>query len=88
MHTAEVYALLAAELASAQQQPAEALSALADGGRQVREVDMGGSPVSIELVATWLDRGRTGLRITATAQGASSYRLQRISESVLHVLPP
>ncbi|MDR2637205.1 MAG: hypothetical protein LBB55_02610 [Zoogloeaceae bacterium] len=83
MKRAAVYPLLADELSRWRELPADDLSRLAGKPATVRTVLLSGEPVSIEVTLSWANPTRSSLCIEAVANGPSSWRLDRLSESVI-----
>lgn len=83
MKHGRAYELVAKELERWRDMPYEALSARVGMPAETTNADVDGELISIEVKAEWLDASRTALRVCAIANGPSTWRLERTTESIV-----
>lgn len=83
MRPPDVYPILCEKLRTLQGLPYAKLRQMINEMPTGIPIDMTKEPITIEVSVDWADQRKKDLRITATAYGSSSYRIERMSESVL-----
>jgi hypothetical protein len=83
MDRASAYATLTAELERWSHKSLAELVASIGAAPVIREVDLGGERVSIEVAVTWASASRESIAIEATANGPSHWLTQRLVERII-----
>ena len=83
MRPQDVYPILCDELRKWQSNLYAQLREMIDSESFTTVFEMAGEPIAIEVSVEWADPHKKDLRIIATAFGPSSFRLEKMSESVL-----
>lgn len=83
MRPQDVYPILCDELRTWQSHSYSQLREMIDSESNTTVFETAGEPITIEIRVEWADSHKKDLRIIATAFGPSSFRLERMSESVL-----
>jgi hypothetical protein len=82
MDPLEAYSLLAAELENWRSHGYRALVACVGAEPVVRSVQIGAEIIDLEVRVAWADQRRRIIRVEATANGLSCWRLDRRMESI------
>jgi hypothetical protein len=82
MNRADAYALLCRELASWHRRPYDKLVQLAGQPPSERVVRLGEEDVTLRIAVRWANANTGSVRIEATADGPSCWRLERLEESI------
>jgi len=83
MNRADAYAILSRELESWRQRPYKQLIALVAQPPSSKGVRCAAEDVTVSVVVRWANAQAGTLRITATADGPSCWRLERLEESLV-----
>jgi len=83
MRLQDVYPILCNELRKWQSNSYSQLREMIDSESFTTVFEMAGEPIAIEVSVEWADHYKKDLRIIAQAFGPSSFRLERMCESVL-----
>jgi hypothetical protein len=86
MNRNDAYAILAAELESWRRLGYSALVKLVGQPSTTKSVPCGSEEISIRVQVRWANATNGSVRVEATADGPSSFRLERLEESV--TIPP
>jgi hypothetical protein len=87
MNRNDAYAILATELESWRRLGYTALVKRVDQPSTSKSVAAGPEEISIRVQVKWADTDKSAVRVEATADGPSSFRLERLQESVT-ISPP
>ena len=87
MNRNDAYTILAAELESWKRQGYATLVKRVGQPTTNKSVGAGQEEISIRVQVKWADAGKGTVRVEATADGPSSFRLERLQESVT-ISPP
>jgi hypothetical protein len=87
MHRANAYAAVTEELRRWSQMPVADLLTRVNRPPEVREVTVQREVLMIEVAASWADAKHTSIRIEATANGPSHWRMERLIERVVVPVP-
>ena len=87
MHSADAYIVLAKELEAVRLLSVPDLVALAGKSPIARALDIGGEPVDLETVMTWIDAAHTSIRVTAHLRGPNTWHHQHLQEAVSIPVP-
>ena len=82
MERANAYAALASELEQWRLKPPAELASRVGAPPAVRQTEVAGEVVSIEVSVAWTDRSRDKLRIEAVANGPSHWTTERLVERI------
>lgn len=82
MNRTDAYAILAAELESWKRLGYSALTKRVGEPITTRSVPSGQEEISVRVQVRWADEPHGAVRVEATADGPSSFRLERLHESV------
>ena len=83
MNRADAYAILSRELDSWRQRPYEHLLALVGRPPSSEIVLLGTEDITVSVKVRWADAEKNLLRIEASADGPSCWRLERLEESII-----
>ena len=83
MHRSHAYSALANELEKWRTMPSAELVALVGAPATRITVHAGGEEFEIEIALSWEGFDREAIRIVATANGPSAWRLERLQESIV-----
>jgi len=82
MKRSDAYSVLAAELESWRGLDYRTLVAHIGQPPVTKSVPLGQGEISVQVSVCWADGSKRSLRVQATADGASCWRLERLEESV------
>jgi len=80
---AKAYATLSEELERWRRLPFVDLASLVGDPPSVRSVVVGGEVIDVEVVVRWAGAEPGAIRVEASANGPSCWRLERLEESVI-----
>ena len=87
MHRVHAYSALANELEKWRTVPSAELAALVGVPPAQIAVQYGGEEFEIEIAIAWEGLDKKAVRVVGTANGLSSWRLERLQESIVVPLP-
>lgn len=87
MHRAHAYSALANELEKWRTVPPAELAVLVGAPAAQIAVHYGGEEFEIEIAFAWEGLDKGAIRVVGTANGLSSWRLERLQESIVVPLP-
>jgi hypothetical protein len=82
MERANAYAALASELQQWRLRPAAELASCIGAAPVVRQAEVAGEVVSIEVSVAWADASQNKFRIEAVANGPSHWTTERLVERI------
>ena len=83
MNRADAYAVLSRELESWRHRPYDQLVALVDRPESERTVRIEQEDIIVRVAVHWANEKKVALRLGATADGPSWFKLERLEESIL-----
>jgi hypothetical protein len=82
MKRASAYGVVARELEQWRCLASDVLLEHVDAPPVIRVIEIASEPVSIEVLVSWRDESRTHLRVKVTANGPSTWRMERVVEHI------
>ena len=81
MERGEAYKLLAARLNELRASGYDTLLPRVDQPAAADDVQLGGEPITVAIEVSWANRKHRKLRVSATAFGPSTWKMERLDES-------